>query len=165
MLAADLDQPSVSRIEDEPRVGAFATLGIVVIGRNEGERLRAGLNALSIEASQIVYVDSGSTDESMSFARQHGVHVVALDPNHKFTAARARNEGANRLLALRPNLRFLQFIDGDCVLRDGWLDIALDFMKRHEDVAVVCGRRRERYPDASIYNGFCDTEWGHLDRT
>jgi len=26
-------------------------------------------------------------------------------------------------------------------------------------VAVVCGRRRERYPDATLYNMLCDIEW------
>ena len=32
-------------------------------------------------------------------------------------------------------------------------------MVQHSDVAVVCGRRRERHPSASIYNRLCDIEW------
>jgi GT2 family glycosyltransferase len=32
-------------------------------------------------------------------------------------------------------------------------------MHRTPDAAVVCGRRRERAPSASIYNRLCDLEW------
>jgi hypothetical protein len=41
----------------------------------------------------------------------------------------------------------------------GWLSIATDFMSANEMVAAVCGRRRERYPEASFYNRMCDDEW------
>jgi hypothetical protein len=53
----------------------------------------------------------------------------------------------------------VQFIDGDCVLARGWLQAALTFLTQRSDVAVACGRRRERYPDASVYNWLCDLEW------
>src|SRR4029079_540202 len=33
------------------------------------------------------------------------------------------------------------------------------FLKEHPDVAVVCGRRFEAKPDASVYNALCDGEW------
>ena len=79
--------------------------------------------------------------------------------NQPFTAARARNEGFAAVLARRPNIRFVQFIDGDCVLVSGWLETALAFISERNDVAVVCGRRRERYPERSIYNRLCDIEW------
>jgi GT2 family glycosyltransferase len=159
MQAADLDELVVSTADGDPHAAASADLGAVVIGRNEGERLRACLKSLAIKSSQVVYVDSGSSDDSVRFARRLGVHVIELDPGQKFTAARARNEGAKRLLALYPNLSFLQFIDGDCALCVDWLATASDFMERHDDVAIVCGRRRERHPDASVYNSLCDREW------
>jgi glycosyltransferase involved in cell wall biosynthesis len=54
-------------------------LGVVVIGRNEGERLRRCFASLSETAALIVYVDSGSTDGSLDLARQLGVQVVPLD--------------------------------------------------------------------------------------
>jgi GT2 family glycosyltransferase len=159
MFAADLDELVVTKADSAPDVGAAASVGAVVIGRNEGDRLRACLNALAIEAARIVYVDSGSSDDSVRFAKLRGVEVVELDPSQKFSAARARNEGAKRLFALYPDLRFVQFIDGDCELRGDWLAKATAFMERHDDVAVVCGRRRERRPDTSVYNSLCDREW------
>ena len=58
-----------------------------------------------------------------------------------------------------PDVRFIQFIDGDCSLVPEWLNKALTFISNQHKVAVVCGRRRERSPEASIYNYFCDLEW------
>ncbi len=79
--------------------------------------------------------------------------------SRSFSAARARNEGFAALVACRPNVRFVQFVDGDCELVAGWLDTALAFLKQRADVALVCGRRREQHPETSIYNKLCDIEW------
>ena len=134
-------------------------IGVVVIGRNEGERLRRCLEALGGGERQVVYVDSGSTDSSVELARCNGADVVDLDLRIPFTAARARNAGWRRLLELAPGVAFVQFIDGDCELAADWLQKASAFLGSRADVAAVCGRRRERYPDHSIYNLLCDFEW------
>ncbi|MEO5689865.1 MAG: glycosyltransferase [Burkholderiaceae bacterium] len=133
-------------------------LGIVVIGRNEGERLRRCL-ASCVGAARCVYVDSNSTDGSVGLARALGAEVVALDLLRGFTAARARNEGFQRLVALVPEVEFVQFVDGDCELFGDWMPRALAFLATHPDVVAVCGRRRERFPDASVFNRLCDIEW------
>jgi GT2 family glycosyltransferase len=134
-------------------------IGLVCIGRNEGDRLVACLNSIELDAGNIVYVDSGSTDRSIEVAEGIGAHVVRLDLSRPFTAARARNEGFLALKALRPEVRLVQFVDGDCALAPGWLEAASAFLDRRDDVAVACGRRRERRPEASIYNYLCDLEW------
>lgn len=134
-------------------------VGAVVIGRNEGERLRACLASVLPSVQRVVYVDSGSTDGSVTMAQAMGADVVALDMGQPFTAARARNAGLHRLLALDPALRYVQFIDGDCEVVPGWMDAALRHIEAHGDCGVVCGRRRERYPERSIYNRMCDIEW------
>jgi len=135
-------------------------VGIVVIGRNEGDRLINGLrSAKNHTDAAVVYVDSGSTDGSAAAAARLGASVVNLDMTRPFSAARARNEGFAALIASNPNIRFVQFVDGDCELVPGWLDQASSFLSDRIDVAVVCGRRRERHPEASIYNRLCDIEW------
>jgi glycosyltransferase involved in cell wall biosynthesis len=133
--------------------------GIVVIGRNEGDRLERCLHSLGDCRSGVVYVDSGSTDLSIGTARRLGALVVELEPAEPFTAARARNAGLRRLLECRPAVRFVQFVDGDCEVSAGWLEEARRMLERHPKAAVVCGRRRERFPKASIYNRLCDMEW------
>ncbi|MBK5354657.1 glycosyltransferase [Pseudomonas sp. TH41] len=134
-------------------------IGVVVIGRNEGLRLERCLASLAGTAQKIVYVDSGSTDGSVPMAQRVGVEVVELDMTIPFTAARARNEGFACAKRLLPTMRYVQFVDGDCEVVDGWLLQAQAFLDTRPDVAVVCGRRRERYPERSIYNLLCDLEW------
>lgn len=137
----------------------ISLVGIVAIGRNEGERLRTCLMSLVGQAGKAVYVDSGSTDNSVELARSLGVVVVELDMARPFTAARARNEGFRCLRELAPGLSYVQFVDGDCEVVPGWLDKATMFLNGHTGVAVVCGRRRERFAERSVYNMLCDMEW------
>lgn len=134
-------------------------LGIVAIGRNEGERLASCIRSLPLDRAAAVYVDSGSSDTSVERARQLGAQVVELDSSRPFTAARGRNAGFTALSERLPDLQWVQFIDGDCDLQPGWLDRAEAYLREHPDVAVVCGRRRERHPDASPYNRLADLEW------
>jgi cellulose synthase/poly-beta-1,6-N-acetylglucosamine synthase-like glycosyltransferase len=108
----------------------------------------------------MVYVDSGSTDGSVDLARRLGAEVVDLDMEIPFTAARARNTGIVRALELAGgDLGFVLVLDGDCELAPEFFERALSTMKSDPRVAVVCGRRRERHRDASIYNTLCDLEW------
>ena len=134
-------------------------LGIVIIGRNEGDRLKACFSSVIDRVKHIVYVDSSSIDSSVKTARSLGVEVVELDLNVPFTAAHARNKGFARLMEIAPETEFAQFIDGDCKVTDRWLETALFEFKNKPEVAVVCGRRRERFPQNSIYNRLCDLEW------
>lgn len=135
------------------------SIAIVAIGRNEGERLKRCLTSILATGYPVVYVDSGSTDGSIAYARANGVEVMELDMNRPFTAARGRNAGYERARALQPNLDFVFFIDGDCFLAKGFLEHALQYFAAHSEAAVVCGRRREIAPDASFYNRLADMEW------
>lgn len=137
----------------------MSEIGVIVIGRNEGERLRRCLESVAGRGMSVVYVDSGSTDGSVALAQSLGAQVVELDMGAPFSAARARNAGAERLWQINPNVCFLQFVDGDCEVREGWIERAKVDLDSRPDVAIVCGRRRERFPDASIYNRLADLEW------
>jgi len=132
--------------------------GVVAIGRNEGRRLEVCLASLSA-ASSVVYVDSGSTDDSVTTARDAGADVIDLDLAVPFTAARARNTGFARLRQRDETIDYVQFIDGDCELVAAWPQQALSFLERNPEVAAVAGRRRERFPAQSVYNWLCDLEW------
>ena len=131
-------------------------IGAVIIGRNEGTRFLDCLTSLPDSLAPVIYVDSGSTDGSIEAAEAHGATVISLDTSKPFTAARARNAG---LAQLGEEVRFVQLIDGDCALAEGWVERARASLEADPKLAVVCGRRRERYPEASIYNQLCDWEW------
>jgi GT2 family glycosyltransferase len=133
--------------------------GVVVIGRNEGTRLAQCIKSVSSLSSRAVYVDSGSTDNSIEIARSSGADVVSLDLSTPFTAARARNEGLFLLREKEPKASYVQFVDGDCEIIGGWVEAAKSFLDEHPNVVAVCGRLRERFPEHSIYNLLCNLEW------
>ncbi len=140
-------------------MGIVDEVACVVIGRNEGARLHRCLEVLSTTGVRIVYVDSGSTDGSLDTARALGVDALALDASRPFTAARARNAGLLRLLSDTPFLPYVQFIDGDCEPVRGWLEAALARLNERPALGAACGRRRERHPEASVWNRILDVEW------
>lgn len=138
-----------------------SNLGIVAIGRNEGERFKkclASFKRIKREYA-FVYVDSGSTDDSVVAAREAGFDVVELDTTVPFTAARARNAGVDFLVKKLQKVEYIQFVDGDCQVAPNWLDNAINLLDKEPDVAAVCGRRSEINPQDSIYNALIDLEW------
>lgn len=136
-----------------------ASVGVVVIGRNEGERLRRCFESIGPNAPGIVYVDSGSTDDSIAIARGHRATVVELDTSIPFSAARARNAGYQKLVECHPQLAYVQFVDGDCEIIADWISFATDALLSRPDYAIVAGRLREKFPAASVYNLLGDLEW------
>jgi glycosyltransferase involved in cell wall biosynthesis len=136
----------------------MSRIAAVVIGRNEGERLIRCLGSMA-GMDHVVYVDSGSTDGSVAAAKATGATVVTLEMDRPFTAARARNAGVAALEAAGAAPDYVQFIDGDCTLSSGWIATAQAWLDANPQTAVACGRRRELYPEASVFNRLCDMEW------
>jgi len=150
------DETFIAARPDDTGMTAVVDIAVVVIGRNEGARLVASLASLQGVVARMVYVDSGSTDDSLQVARDVGAQVVELDMTEPFTAARARNAG---FAALDPAPPFVQFIDGDCILEPDWIGKGLAAMAAQDDLGVVTGWRAEIFPEASVYNGLADFEW------
>jgi glycosyltransferase involved in cell wall biosynthesis len=141
-------------------ISTSGEVGIIVIGRNEGEHLRLCLESLpQNDRTKALYVDSGSTDGSVKLAQTMGVEVHPLDHARRFSPARARREGAKILLNKRPKLEFIQFIDGDCELAAGWLEAADEHFTANPDIAILCGRLEEREPERSVYNWLSAMQW------
>ncbi|MBE9032920.1 glycosyltransferase family 2 protein [filamentous cyanobacterium LEGE 11480] len=134
-------------------------VGIVLIGRNEGDRLLRCLDSIVGQVETIVYVDSGSSDGSCAAAAARGVQVVELDRRRPFSAARARNAGFRWISQHHPEVAYIQFIDGDCEVVTGWLEAAAAELNQDAGITAVCGWRRERYPERSVFNRICDVEW------
>jgi glycosyltransferase involved in cell wall biosynthesis len=137
----------------------LTNVGVVIIGRDEGERLRRCLESIAAGVSGIVYVDSGSTDQSVALAESIGATVVELDTCIPFTAGRARNTGLARLLEMTPHIKFVQFIDGDCGVVPTWWHAAVEKFDASSEIAAVCGRQMEIHRNATIYNRMIDIEW------
>ncbi|MGD2109248.1 MAG: glycosyltransferase [Phycisphaerae bacterium] len=132
-------------------------VSVVVIGRNEGERLKRCLG--SIRAAdypqnriELLYVDTDSTDDSCSVAESLGAKVISITPERR-SAAAGRNAG---LAVARHEL--VHFLDGDTILHPAWLAKAVETIIE-PDVAGVYGRREEIAPDATLYNFWMHHDW------
>jgi len=130
-------------------------IGIVVVGRNEGIRLNDCLKSLPM--LPIVYVDSGSTDNSLNIAQSNSIDSIVLEK--PYTAAKARNEGALYLLNKFPQISAIQFIDGDCILIPGWLETASAALDNDPNLASTYGNIVEEAPFSTIYNRLLSMEW------
>jgi glycosyltransferase involved in cell wall biosynthesis len=133
-------------------------LSIVIIGRNEGERLTRCLQSVGLMRgvegrAELIYVDSASTDESPEAAGNFGAQVIVLHGGLQ-TAARARNTGWERASA-----PYVLFLDGDTILNPHFIQTALKVLESDLSIAAVWGHRRELYPERSIYNRVLDLDW------
>jgi len=135
------------------------SVGIVVIGRNEGERLKTCFESVRKFSFPVAYVDSGSTDQSVKLAEQYVSCVHQLDRSSPFSAARARNEGFDVLTRQFPDLKYIQFVDGDCVVAADWFNGALAALNQNPTLALVLGHRKELKPELTIYNHLAAMEW------
>lgn len=150
-------QPSVSLQPQKGSPAAAPSLSVVVIGRNEGERLARCLESVSslhgFAKVQLIYVDSASTDGSPETAAGYGAQVVVVRPSRP-TAAVGRNAGWRLASA-----DFVLFLDGDTVLHPDFPRVAYNVMVADPHISTVWGHRREIHPEASIYNRVLDLDW------
>ncbi len=132
-------------------------LSVVIIGRNEGERLERCIRSVQAmndppEALEIIYVDSDSTDGSPARAEALGAQVLIVHPERP-AAAIGRNAGWRAATA-----PLILFLDGDTILNPDFVKAALPHFDEPQ-VAAVCGHRRELYPEASVYQRAVDLDW------
>jgi cellulose synthase/poly-beta-1,6-N-acetylglucosamine synthase-like glycosyltransferase len=131
-------------------------LSIVVIGRNEGSRLARCLASVAamvpVEGGhETIYVDSASTDNSVSVAQSFGARTITLHPDRP-TAAKARNAGWQSARG-----KWILFLDGDTILDPHFSRLAL--AAATPEVAVVWGHRREMFPNANLFHRVLDLDW------
>lgn len=134
-------------------------VGVVIIGRNEGERLILCLESILKLQVPCIYVDSQSKDNSVAEAERRGVNTVVLDTSAPINASRARNTGFKALMAGNPDLEFVHFIDADCELYPNWLEHAVNKLNSSKEIAIVCGRLHEKYKYKNAYTRLCDIDW------
>lgn len=133
-------------------------VSVVVIGRNEGQRLAECLDSIRhinpIDGGlEVIYADSASKDGSPELAASLGAKVLRVVPERP-CAAIGRNAGWREA-----NAPFILFLDGDTRLHPDFLATALEAMANAPEVAVVWGHRRERHPEHSLYNRVLDLDW------
>jgi len=132
-------------------------VSVVVIGRNEGERLLRCLKSINMMQKEnfeieIIYVDSASTDDSVQNASAQGARVIEVKPDRP-SAACGRNAGWRAASG-----EHVLFLDGDTILHPLFVSRALQELQ-NSNIAVVWGHRREIDPEQSLYVRVLDLDW------
>ena len=143
--------------ELQQALGQEGLVSVVVIGRNEGIRLERCLRSVFAMAHrdfaiEVIYVDSGSTDNSISLASAEGATTIKLVADRP-SAALGRNAGWQ---AAKGSI--VLFLDGDTVLHPDFVAASLPEFSVPR-VGVVWGHRRELAPEMSVYNRILDLDW------
>jgi GT2 family glycosyltransferase len=134
-------------------------IGAVVIGRNEAENLLAALSSARSAGRPIVYVDSASSDNSVSIAESAGIPAIRLSAPPMLSAARGRNAGLAWLEENAPDIEFVMFLDGDCLLQPDFANKAVHLMRDAPDIAIAVGHLRERATASNVYVRLSTIEW------
>lgn len=83
-------RPGIKRLEK--------TISVIIPTKNAGEEIRTLLRSLraqeGVRTSEVIIVDSGSTDGTVALAQSEGATVINILPE-EFTHAYARNRGAD----------------------------------------------------------------------
>ena len=141
-------------------IDMWPNIGVVVIGINVEKVLPDCIESIlnsnyPDDLLEIVYVDGGSNDQSIEVAKNYpGVRIVRLNNDHP-TPGKGRNAGWKTL-----NTPFIQFLDADTTLQPDWLENALPHLLRQE-IAAVCGNRREQSPNKNYYHMIGNMEWNY----
>jgi glycosyltransferase involved in cell wall biosynthesis len=133
-------------------------LTIVVIGFNEEKSLHACIEScqhirLEKMTSEIIYVDAGSTDASLSIAESFEIQIIPGGEQPR-KAAENRNLGLNNA-----NGKYIQFVDGDMVMDPNWILPAKKILDEHENVAAVFGRLEE--VNQNVFYKALQIDWYH----
>ncbi len=91
----------------------------------------ASLLALDHPRIEIIAADDGSTDDTVSAVRRHGVNIAALSCNQGQSAA--RNAGVRAA-----NGDIIAFTDSDCIADPGWISELIPFFEDPR-IALVGG--------------------------
>jgi glycosyltransferase involved in cell wall biosynthesis len=133
-------------------------VSFVVIGLDEEAHLARALSsahAALAEAGvvgEVLYVDSGSRDDSRRIAARLGATVLTI-AREGASAARARNAGLERARA-----RWVHFLDGDMEVEPGWLAQALAEAEER-GLDGLGGSIAERLEGASIWSRMFGHDW------
>jgi len=114
-------------------------LSVVLISRNQEWNIARLVESVLREtarlpATEVVLVDSASTDRTSEIAARYPITVLRLRPGQRLTAAAGRYVGYKQTTG-----GLVLFLDGDMELCQGWLEEAIAAMQSRSEVGVVCG--------------------------
>ena len=120
-----------------------SSVSVVIPNWNGREHLPVCLNSLSDQTYkdfEVILVDNGSSDDSLSYVREHHPHVriIALQANVGF--AKGVNTGIQS-----SDSEFIALINNDIELEPDWLAHLVHVLQSHAEVVTVTGKMLNYY--------------------
>ena len=120
-------------------------LSVVIIGRNEetyiGRTVSAVLKATeTIPSTEIVYVDSASSDETVSIVSRYPVRILRLKESRELSSAAGRYIGY-----MNTSGSYVLFVDGDTLIYRKWPEQGMKFLENHPQAGGTAGILHELF--------------------
>ncbi len=128
-------------------------LSVIIISMNEEEHIAECISSV-LEAtkdidSEVILVDSASTDKTIDIARRYPIRILQSKPSWKLSSA------AGRYLGFRYSSgEYVQFVDGDMSLSRKWVEEGISFLDKNNEAAGVMGAITQEYSKSPIDKRF-----------
>jgi len=124
-------------------------ISVIIPCKNEEKNIERCLNSVvselrDLDQSEVLVIDSRSTDKSMEKAKQFPVDIIQLGDKWFTAPASGRYLGC-----INTSGKYILVIDADMELLPGFLAKAIDFLDKDEQAAGVAGIGTEYYEDGS----------------
>lgn len=125
-------------------------LSVVIITKNEEKNIKNCIESV-YEAtkgidSEIILVDSASTDETIEKSKEYPIKILQLKKGWELTASAGRYIGF-----INSSGAYIQFIDGDMTLDKEWIKKALPYLEKQNEVAGVSGYITQDYSKSPVW--------------
>lgn len=118
-------------------------LSVIIITRNEeeiiGDCINSVISALNhakkknvLNSSEVILVDSASTDNTINIAKKFPIRILQLKPSWPLSAGAGMYTGV-----LHSKGRYLAKVDGDTIIYEDWFANALPHLQRKEIAGVT----------------------------
>ena len=129
-------------------------LSIIIIGRNEEQSIAKCIGAAQaaaeqIDGSEIIFVDSASTDDTVSVVRSLGVKIVSMPPDVKLCPSAGRFVGAQYAHG-----EFILFLDADTLIYKDFLSAAIEHFRLDPSLGGVNGRIDDLDENGKVIDGY-----------
>lgn len=139
------------------RSSKLYSVSFIIIGLNEEKMIGRCIESVfeldyPQDKIEIIYVDSGSTDRTLEIASKYSIKIVQLK-----TDKPSPGSGCNEGFKISKS-ELVHFIGGDSMIDSQWLKNSLPYIA-DDKIACITGRRRELFPEKSVYNKLIEYSW------
>lgn len=113
-------------------------ISIQILNWNRAEETQRAIEsamAQSYSNIEVIVIDNGSTDNSVSLTKQNFPHIKVVELENNYGCPGGRNKGVEHC-----NGEFIFYLDNDGVLHKEAVQKAYDIMKQEDSIVVVTGQ-------------------------